>query len=156
MKDLNNAMMLGHFENDANGRRIHVFPFQIYWEDTDGGGIVYYANYLKFSERGRTDMLRGLNINQRQLLTDSGHIFVVRDCQIDYLKPAFMDDRLTVATGLIELKGATLGLRQQILRDGELLVDARVRVAAVDRKSGRPVRLPADIKSKLMTILQDS
>lgn len=156
MRDPNSVMMLGHFESTDNGHKAHIFPLQIYWEDTDGGGIVYYANYLKFAERARTDMLRGLNIIQQQILTDSGHIFVVRDCQIDYLKPAVMDDKLTVVTGLTDLKGATLSMRQQIFRDTDLLVDSQVRVATLDKITGRPVRLLPEIKNKLITILQDS
>ena len=148
--------MLGHFENTDTGCKSHIFPMQIYWEDTDGGGIVYYANYLKFAERARTDMLRGLNINQQKMLTDSGHIFVVRDCQIDYLKPAVMDDSLKVVTQLSYLKGAALGMRQQIYRNSDLLIDSRVRVVTLDRITGRPVRLQPDIKTKLMTMLQDN
>ena len=150
-----NIMMVGHFKRNENGQQSHIFPFQIYWEDTDGGGIVYYANYLKFAERARTDMLRGLNINQKEVMTDSGHIFVVRDCQIEYLKPAKMDDSLLVHTEIITTKGATLKMKQRIYRNQDLLIDSSVRVAMLDKETGRPVRLRSDVKEKLHVMLQE-
>ncbi len=149
-------MMLGHIEKQESGKQSHVFPLQVYWEDTDGGGIVYYANYLKFTERARTDMLRGLNINQQQILTDSGHIFVVRDCQIEYLIPARMDDSLSVRTELTAVKGATLTMRQQVYRESELLIDSNVRVAVLDKETGRPKRMSAEVREKLDAMLQVS
>nr|WP_169560904.1 tol-pal system-associated acyl-CoA thioesterase [Sneathiella chinensis] len=144
--------MEGRIDRDEQGRALHVFPVKVYWEDTDAGGIVYYANYLKFTERARTDLLRGLGINQQSLMMDEGVNFVVRDCRIEYLKPARMDDVLSVQTRLLDMKGATMRMEQGVYREDEVLVKSEVRVACIHR-SGKPARFLPQIKDKFATVV---
>ncbi len=146
--------MLGRFESGADGMR-HIFPLSVYWEDTDAGGIVYYANYLKFTERARTDMLRGLAINQQAMMVEEGANFVVRACEIEYLRPARMEDELEVVTTVTDLRGASLHMRQDINRGEERLVETKVRVACLDTE-GRPQRLSSAINEKFNAILGNS
>ena len=121
---------------------------RVYYEDTDFSGVVYHANYLRFLERGRTELLRSAGVDQSMLHAEgSGLIFAVRRLTIDYLKPARMDDELTVETTTREVRGASLRLAQRILRTDEVLVTADVHVAAV--ASGRPVRIPERLRALL-------
>lgn len=119
----------------------HVLRLRVYWEDTDASGIVYYANYLKFMERGRTDLLRDAGLSQQRLLDELGVAFVVRGCRIEYLRPARLDDELAVHTRLLARGGASLELAQEVRRDGVELAHARVRLGCLG-KSGRPTRIP--------------
>jgi len=118
---------------------------RVYWEDTDAGGVVYYANYLRFLERARSDWLRQLGLNQEALRHQAGWIFVVSHVDARYLKPARLDDLIDISAGLHQLDRASLVFGQQIHRDGELLLDAKVRAACVDATSFRPLRLPPDL-----------
>jgi len=126
----------------------HVFPVRVYYEDTDAGGIVYYVNYLKFAERARTEMLRLLGHRQFDLLARAGIGFTVRSCHADYRAPARLDDALEVRTTLIDIGGASMRLRQRILREGALLCDLRFRLAVMNRE-GRPARMPQPIREAL-------
>ena len=129
---------------DLAGRiadQAHVLPVRVYYEDTDAGGVVFYANYLKFCERGRSDCLRLLGIHHHEI-DDAG--FVVRRMLCEFLKPARLDDLLTVETRFREMGGARLELDQQVKRDTELLFSADVTVALIDGR-GRPKRLPPDM-----------
>jgi acyl-CoA thioester hydrolase len=126
----------------------HVFPVRVYYEDTDAAGIVYYVNYLKFAERARTEMLRLLGRGQQDMLEREGVAFAVKSCRIEYFRPARLDDALEVRTALVEVGGASLKVRQRVVRNGELLADMLIRLAVMDR-AGRPVRLPADIRAAL-------
>ena len=129
-------LIAGRREGDA-----HALPVRVYYEDTDAGGVVYHANYLRYCERGRTDFLRLLGIHQHKL-EDAG--FVVRRMTCDFLKPARLDDLLEVETRLLDGGGARLELEQRIRRDGDLLFSAAVTVALIDRR-GRPRRFPPDM-----------
>lgn len=126
----------------------HEFPIRVYYEDTDLAGIVYYANYLKFIERARSDLIRERGIDQLALKAGTGLVFAVRRVEADYLAPARFDDLLTVRTEIADLSGARLRLRQCVLRQDTVLFDAVVTLAVL-AESGRPVRLPADIRRKL-------
>ena len=122
----------------------HVMSVRVYYEDTDFSGIVYHANYLRFMERGRTNHLRLLGAGHRALFEQAereapGFAFVVRSMQIEFLKPARMDDVLDVETAPEEVKGASITLHQRILRGDELLVEAHVRVAFVAAGRARPI-----------------
>ncbi len=128
--------------------REHVFPVRVYYEDTDAAGIVYYVNYLKFAERARTEMLRLLGRQQQAMMEKDGVAFAVKSARIEYFRPARLDDALEVRTGLVEVAGASLKVRQRIFRSGELLADMLIRLAVMDRH-GRPTRLPADIRAAL-------
>ena len=131
--------------------RAHELEVRVYYEDTDLGGVVYYANHLKFLERGRTEALRSVGVDQRALKEERGVVFVVRRLAIEYVRPARFDDLLTVTTGLERLRGASVGMRQAVLRDGVPLVTAEVTVACMTM-AGRPVRLPADLTAALRAL----
>src|SRR5947199_5228862 len=122
----------------------HIMSVRVYYEDTDFSGIVYHANYLRFMERGRTNHLRLVGADHRALFEEAnaeapGFAFVVRSMQIEFLKPARMDDVLQVITAPEEVKGASITLHQRILRGDELLVEAHVRVAFVCAGRARPI-----------------
>lgn len=122
---------------------------RIYWEDTDAGGVVYYANYLKFFERARTEWLRALGVEQQALRESTGAIFVVADVQARYRAPAKLDDLLTVSVKVLELGQASLQLEQQVWRGSQLLVDGRIRVGCVDVNTLRPCRMPFQVRNVL-------
>ena len=126
----------------------HSITVRVYYEDTDAAGIVYYANYLKFAERGRTEMLRSLGFGHRRLREESGLAFAVRRCQVDYLEPARLDDALTVETRVARLRGATLCLRQEIRRETRTLARLEILVACIGEE-GRPRRLPPGLRALL-------
>ena len=136
---------------EAAGRMrngVHVFPVRVYYEDTDAGGVVYYANYLKFAERARTDLLRNLGIEQSRLAGEDGVVFVVRRCAADFLMPARLDDGLEVHTTVVDFKGAAVNFRQSVRRNGEELVRMDVQVACMRWAApGRPVRIPPRIRT---------
>jgi acyl-CoA thioester hydrolase len=122
----------------------HVMPVRVYYEDTDFTGIVYHANYLRFMERGRTNHLRLLGASHPVLFEQAqreapGFAFVVRSMQIEFLKPARMDDVLEIETRHREVKGASITLEQRITRAGELLIEAQVRVAFISGGRARPI-----------------
>jgi acyl-CoA thioester hydrolase len=130
-------------DGEIRGGR-HVMPVRVYYEDTDFSGVVYHANYLRFMERGRTNYLRLLGADHGALFAQAeseapGLAFVVRAMQIEFLKPARMDDVLTVETTPQEVKGASIMLRQRVMRADETLVEARVRVASVAGGRARPI-----------------
>lgn len=130
-----------------------IEPFRhatrVYWEDTDAGGIVYYANYLKFFERARTEWLRGLGVDQRTLRERDGAIFVVSEAALRYHRPARLDDLLEVTVAVREAARASLSLRQRALRGTELLAEGEVRIACVDAPTLKPRRIPPHILSHL-------
>ncbi len=127
---------------------VHVLPLRVYFEDTDAAGIVYYANYLKFTERARTDMLRLAGITQRELLATEGLALAVRRCELDYLAPARLDDELEVHTRVLKVGPATINAEQVVKREGADLVRSLVRLACINR-DGRPRRLPTAVRAAL-------
>jgi acyl-CoA thioester hydrolase len=124
----------------------HLFRLRVYYEDTDSGGLVYHANYLKFAERARTEMLRHLGVEQEKLRAESGLMFVVRRLVADFLRPARLDDELMVATRLMRLRGASLELDQEVRRSDRPLVKLALAIACL-KSDGRPARLPAMLTS---------
>lgn len=126
---------------------MHSFPIRVYYEDTDLAGIVYYANYLKFIERARSEWLRELGVDQLQLKA-SGLVFAVRHLEADYLSPARFDDLLVVETGLNMLGSARIVMDQRVLRGDRLLFAARVTVVCV-AENGRPARIPAEVAARV-------
>ena len=136
----------------------HVLPIRVYFEDTDCGGVVYHANFLKFCERGRSDFIRLLGIDAQGLANpEAGEsaIFVVRHIEIDYLKPGRMDDVLEIVTTCAEIGSASLKLRQDVMRDGTLIVRAVVTVVLVGR-SGKPQRLGALVRNALQRFVNQA
>ena len=120
-------------------------PFRIYWEDTDAGGVVYYANYLKFMERCRTDWLRALGIDQLQLRAGRQLQFAVVSVAVDFLRPALLNDEILVTAELTRLSGATITFKQTIMRGDAQLIDASTRVACLDSGSLKPRPIPRDL-----------
>lgn len=135
--------------SDMSAQQIYVHPVRVYYEDTDAGGIVYYANYLKFAERARTEMLRAHGIENADLMEKQRIAFAVRECHADYRKPARLDDLLEVRTRVTELAGASLRVVQDICRQGEALVTVSVRLACMNVDNGAPKRLPDCVRGSL-------
>ena len=127
---------------------IHRHPFRVYIEDTDSGGIVYYANYLRFAERGLTEMLRAAGISHADMIADHELFLAVRRCEVDYLRPARLDDMLVVESQVTEISGASVRLAQRICRDGMSLVTLMVTIVCINA-AGRPTRLPAQMRQAL-------
>jgi acyl-CoA thioester hydrolase len=127
---------------------MHEFDLRVYYEDTDLAGIVYYANYLKFIERARSEYIRELGIDQQALREVQGIVFAVRRIEADYLSPACFDDALTVITTPEAISGARIVLRQDVQRAGEVLFSAVVTLVALTR-SGKATRMPAKLRSLL-------
>ncbi|MFO1188565.1 MAG: YbgC/FadM family acyl-CoA thioesterase [Alphaproteobacteria bacterium] len=130
---------------------VHIFAVRIYFEDTDAGGIVYYANYLKFAERARTEMMRIMGLVHSEVMTNEGWGFTVRDCTVAYLAPARLDDVIEVHSRVIGVTGATISLGQTVCRNGTDLARITVRLAG-RRVGGRPARLPPQLRAKLMIL----
>ena len=136
---------------------IFRFPIRIYWEDTDAGGIVFYANYLKFFERARTEWLRAAGVGQQQLRELTGGMFVVSDAQLRYHRPARLDDELIVTAQLQESGRASLTIGQQALLKPEQMTDSRpvllcegtIRIGWVDAATMRPARMPGFLLEQL-------
>ena len=123
-------------------------PVRVYWEDTDAGGVVFYANYLKFFERARSEWLRSLGIAQQALREASGGMFVVSEAQIKYHRPAKLDDELLVTARLIESGRASLTIEQKAFQRGdarELLCEGSIRIGCVEAASMKPARIPKNV-----------
>ena len=127
------------------------WPVRVYYEDTDAAGVVYYANYLKFVERARTEWLRALGYEQTGLAEAHGVVFVVRSAAIDYLVPARFNDGLRVTVELIKVGAGQIDLVQRVLRGEELLARAAVKVACVGLRTFRPVRIPQPLATRIRT-----
>ncbi len=128
---------------------------RVYYEDTDAAGIVYYANYFRFIERGRTEFLRALGHDQNVLMKD-GIAFAVRSVSAEFLKPAKLDDLLTVETAIASLGRAQVTFVQRILRGHELLLDAKIRVVCIDPGRGKPLPMPRALHRQLKAKLESS
>jgi acyl-CoA thioester hydrolase len=140
------APSMGWWEAD-----VHVLPLRVYYEDTDAGGIVYHASYLRFLERARTEMLRSLGLRHGALWVGGGVpvAFAVRACSIDFLRPARLDDVLDIRTQIEEMRGASIALCQAVVRRTEEIARAMVRVACIDAE-GRPRRLPRAVREAFL------
>jgi acyl-CoA thioester hydrolase len=132
----------------------HLLPLRVYYEDTDAQGIVYYANWLRFLERGRTEMLRLLGQEHSALRLELGLNWVVRRCLIDYLKPGRLDETIEIVTRCGALRGASLDMLQEATRGGETLVRAELLVACMGA-DGRPARLPPAVRIALGEVAAD-
>ena len=124
---------------------MHQFSLRVYYDDTDMAGIVYYANYLKYIERARSDWVRSLGVDQNRLRTAQGLVFAVRKITADYLQPAHFDEPLQITTEMTKLTSARLYLQQNIYRDLDLLFQAQVILVALNA-AGKPTRLPAEFR----------
>jgi len=131
----------GGFVTGEDGAREHRFALSVYFEDTDTAGIVYYANYLKFMERARSDMIRAVGIDQRAELDATGNAYAVAEVAIKYRKPAFLGDDLVVVSRVDAVRGVSVSIQQRVMRGAELLTDATVTAAFLDSEQ-RPHRQP--------------
>ncbi len=135
----------------AGTRKPYRFEMRVYWEDTDAAGIVFYANYLKFFERARSEWLRSLGYGQEALRRDTGIAFVVSETAVRYRRPARLDDMLSVSVEVRHLGQASLEIDQQAWRADELLAQATIRIGCVELGTFRPRRIPNDIRDSLPT-----
>lgn len=127
-------------------------PTRIYWEDTDAGGVVYHARYVAFLERARSEWMRSLGHGQRAMGEKLDLVFAVRDMQLDFRRPARLDDALEVTVALARVRRASVEFAQQVLRDGDVLLSARVRVAALDAGDFRPRAIPDALYAQLKSL----
>ena len=125
---------------------LNSFSYRVYYEDTDAGGVVYYANYLKFFERARTDFLREIGNSQSDLATKKGLVFVVRKCVIDYISPAKLDDILEVSVAVKNISAAAILIRQEAIKSGMASSNLEVEIVCVDSVSFKPKKIPQEIK----------
>jgi acyl-CoA thioester hydrolase len=130
----------------------HLFPVRVYYEDTDAGGVVYHARYLHFLERARTELMRCLRSPHAQMGEDFGVMFALRRCEIEFLKPARLEQTLEVRTWTVDIGGARIDQEQQLWRGDDLLIQANIRLACVTL-AGRPVRIPAPVEQALRTTM---
>jgi len=126
-----------------------TLTIRVYYEDTDAGGVVFYANYLKFLERARTEWLRELGVQQSSLVTNEGRMFVVHSLDMSYRKPARLDDLITIRSRITHLGRASIHFEQRAERNGELLAHGTIQICCVDAVSLRPAALPAIVRTKL-------
>jgi len=133
----------------------HRFALTVYFEDTDTAGVVYYANYLKFMERARSDMLRAVGVDQSDVLRVGGGAYYVAKCSIRYVKPARLGEELLVLSGVDQVRAASVEIHQRVMRNGELLTDAQVTAAFLDA-NGRPQRQPKDWVDRFRSITKSA
>lgn len=129
-----------------------ILPVRVYYEDTDAGGVVFYANYLKFFERGRTEWLRNLGVNQAKLAEEQQRIFVVIGTQVRYRSPARLDDALEIKTRLTKVGNSSSTFEQVAERNGETLVESSIQICCVDNQRFKPAPIPADIRSLFLSV----
>ena len=128
-----------------------AWPVRVYYEDTDAGGVVYYANYLKFMERARTEWLRALGFEQTAVLRDYGIKFAVRAIALEYLRPAWFDDQLAITVEPMEVSGSLIDIAQAVMRDAETLARGTVKIVCLNTRSFKPVRIPPPISARITT-----
>ena len=133
--------------------KMFQYNCEVFYEDTDMGGRVYHANYLKFIERGRSKFMDSLNVDQRLLLLEEQKFFIVKNIVADYLLPAYFGDKLVVSTNLVELKRASMILKQEIMRDDQKLFKCNVRLAMLN-SIGKPERFSADLVRNIETFFE--
>ncbi|MDM9560377.1 MULTISPECIES: tol-pal system-associated acyl-CoA thioesterase [Bordetella] len=129
-----------------------TLPIRVYYEDTDAGGVVFYANYLKYMERARTEWLRELGVEQSALVAGEGRLFVVHSLDMSYRKPARLDDLLIIRSRVTRVGRASIDFAQRAERDGELLAQGNIQVCCVDAVHMRPAALPAVVRTKLESL----
>ncbi len=130
--------------------QVFEYPVRVYWEDTDAGGIVFYANYLKFFERARTEWLRALGIGQQTLREETGGMFVVSETHVKYFQSAKLDDLLRITAQLQNSGRASLTITQQAWRDNQLLCEGTIRIGWVHVQDLKPARIPSSVLERLL------
>lgn len=138
--------------SDVPQGKTNVLPVRVYYEDTDAGGIVFYGRYLAFAERGRTELLRELGFENGELQRRDGLAFAVRSCNIEYLRPALLDDSLEIHTQVLRIGGASLQMEQNVCRNGDVITELNVKMVCMHVSGpsmGRPSRIPAEVRTAL-------
>ena len=123
--------------------------YKVYYEDTDSGGVVYYANYLKFLERARTDAITSLNFSNKNLIEKFGIYVIVKSCNLNFHKPAKLEDNLNIISKVLEVKNVSIRMKQNIFVNDSMIVEAEILLASVDEK-GKPSKLPVEFKNQLI------
>ncbi len=134
-------------KNSSGSGADNAFVYRVYYEDTDAGGVVYYANYLKFFERARTDFLRARNISQSELAEKENLIFVVRRCEIDYIAPARLDDLIELSVVVKKISAASISMEQEITKSGKILSRLNVEIVCVQADNFKPKKIPKTLKT---------
>ena len=124
------------------------YKIKVFYEDTDSGGVVYYANYLKFFERARTEAIAEIGLSNKKLLEENGIFIIVKSCNIEYKKPAKLEDQIEIKSNIISISNTSFKMRQKALRDNELITDCEIHLVIVDKK-GKPSKIPEILKKKL-------
>jgi acyl-CoA thioester hydrolase len=133
----------------------HSLTVRVYYEDTDMGGVVFYANYLKFMERGRTEWLRAVGVNQSELAAQEQRGFMVTELDIRYLKPARLDDLLQIESAITRMGRASLHFHQRICRNGELLTESNIQICCVETVNMRVAAIPQSVRTKFAVTIQE-
>ena len=124
------------------------YKLKVFYEDTDSGGVVYYANYLKFFERARTEAIAEIGLSNKKLLEENGILIIVKSCNIEYKRPAKLEDQLEVKSSVISISNTSFKMKQKAYRDKELITDCEIHLVIVDEK-GKPIKIPDILKKKL-------
>ena len=125
-----------------------TYKLKVFYEDTDSGGVVYYANYLKFFERARTEAIAQIGLSNKKLLEEHGIFIIVKSCNIEYKKPAKLEDQLEIKSSIISMSNTSFKMKQRAFRDQELITDCEIHLVIVDR-TGKPSKIPNILKNKL-------
>ena len=129
-----------------------TFKLKVYYEDTDAGGVVYYANYLKFMERARSDALKSLGFTNKLLIEENGTYIIVKSCNINYTKPALLEDDLEIKSNIKEITKTSFFMLQKVFRGNDQITDAEVHLVTIDKK-GKPVKIPERLKEELEKLI---
>ena len=132
--------------------REFIYKLKVYYEDTDAGGVVYYANYLKFFERARTEAIAEIGLSNKKLLEENGILIIVKSCNIEYKRPAKLEDQLEVKSSIISISNTSFKMKQKAYRDKELITDCEIHLVIVDEK-GKPIKIPEILKKKIKELI---
>ena len=128
--------------------REFIYQLKVFYEDTDSGGVVYYANYLKFFERARTEAITEIGLSNKKLLDEFGVLIIVKSCNIDYKKPAKLEDQLEIKSIISSISNSSFKMTQKVFRDDDLLTSSEIHLVIVD-KEGKPSRIPDELRKKI-------
>ena len=129
-----------------------TFKLKVYYEDTDAGGVVYYANYLKFMERARSDAIKSLGFTNKLLIEENGTYIIVKSCNINYIKPALLEDDLEIKSNIKEITKTSFFMLQRVLKGNDQITEAEVHLVTIDKK-GKPVKIPERLKEELEKLI---
>ena len=129
-----------------------TFKLKVYYEDTDAGGVVYYANYLKFMERARSDALKSLGFTNKLLIEENGTYIIVKSCNINYIKPAFLEDDLEIKSDIKDITKTSFFMLQKVFKGNDQITEAEVHLVTIDKK-GKPVKIPERLKEELEKLI---